>query len=186
MQRYISNARPTSSEQSTQQREPPHHNNGCQAQPSPLPQQHRNHTTQQVVAAPHHTANTVTSSTTEATTTEGQTQANPNLHAAASPQGSLQHTYPHISQHLKEQQPVTALQSGLPLLRDILHQHVAAHDNWATSSSTMPPHAPPVDELRLVAAVAEALTTQVQTIVSRILAHTPVTQRATHHKDVNN
>ena len=101
-----------------------------------------------------------------------QQSEEPSSSSAARPTATPNNT--HIATVLAQQPPFTAMQHGMPLLRDLLAYQVRAHpDNQPTMPTTMaapPPPPPTLEELQLSLQIAQALTAHIQTITRRILS----------------
>ena len=99
------------------------------------------------------------------------------------------HHHTHFVTILGHEPPFTALQHGLPVLRDLLSYQVRAQASIQQPPQHMapPPIPPPTyEELQLSYQIAQALTTQIQRITARILQTNAVGQpnRTHHHNDV--
>ena len=102
----------------------------------------------------------------------------------------------HFTTILQQEPPFTALQQGLPVLRDLL-SHVnhqtraqATYGHQPTQPHPMPPP-PPVplcpEELLLALQISQTLTTHIQTLTAKILAthqQAPTSNIQAHHNDV--
>ena len=97
-----------------------------------------------------------------------------------------------IATLLAQQPPFTAMQHGMPLLRDLLAYQVRAHpDNQPAKQAAMaappPPPPPTLEEQQLSLQIAQALTVHIQAITKRILAtnnHPMDNYHQPHHNDV--
>ena len=127
------------------------------------------------------TANTQTTAKPAATKSKAKAPARQTCLLSEEPSSSSNtakptaaHNNTHIATVLTQQPPFTAMQHGMPLLRDLLAYQVRAHpDNQPTKPAAMaapPPPPPTLEELQLSLQIAQALTSHIQTITSRILS----------------
>ncbi|CAE7558224.1 unnamed protein product, partial [Symbiodinium pilosum] len=100
------------------------------------------------------------------------------------------HNITHFPLILSQQPPFTALQHGLPVLRDMLsyqlHASTSPPPHPPQAMAATPPPQPTREELELTLQIAQTLTTHIQDLARKIMQshhHNP-TSNQPHHNDV--